>query len=205
MQGVDISCDQGDIDFHELDEHVDWIHAKASEGVTYRDDHFATYHDRAKLVGIPFGAYHFFRGGDDGEAQAKTFLASISGREGQVLPMVDCEEGGRDGVDAQTYLKRLGDFLRVVDATLNGKRTLIYFEYSFWSDFLGGYDGFSGHPAWPAAYNSDSDLDMTGTGWVSWTIWQYSDGSDLAPLPGIATNVDRDRLHPSLALSAILR
>ena len=205
IPGIDISVDQGDVDFGQVKASglVAWVHAKATEGITYTDALYAQNHDRAKIAGEPFGGYHFFRGGDNGAAQAQHFLQTIDGREGDVLPMVDCEEGGRDGVDASTYLGRLAMFLKTLDATLRGKRTIIYFEYSFWVDFLGGYDGFSGHPAFPAAYNNDSSLDMTGTGWADWTIWQYSDGSGLPLIPGISTNVDRDRLRGEL--STILR
>lgn len=203
LNGVDISVDQGDIDFAALKGSVAWVHAKATEGITYQDSMFRTYHDGAKAVGIPFGAYHFFRGNDDGVLQAQNFLVAIDGYEGNVLPMVDCEEDGRGGVDRETFLRNLSAFISHVDVGLNGKRMLIYFMYSFWTDFLGGYDGFSGHPAWPAAYNNDGSLDMTGTGWKDWTIWQYSNGSGLS-VPGIAGGVDHDRLNGD-NLAVILR
>jgi lysozyme len=206
LNGIDISVDQGAIDFQAVKGSgaISWVHAKATEGITYADTAFRGYHDQAKGAGLPFGAYHFFRGNDDGDAQAQNFLAAIDGYSGQCLPMVDCEEGGLGGVDATTYLARLGAFLHAVDATLNGKRTLIYFGYSFWVNTLSGYSGFSGHPAWPAAYNDDATLDMSGTGWSSWTVWQFSDGIRKPPIPGISASVDRDRLDGDL-LAPILR
>ena len=195
---IDISFDQGSIDFHAVKSQtifpVDAIIAKATEGITYSDANFRTYHDGAKAVGIPFSAYHFFHGGDEGIAQARHFLSTIDGYEGVNLPGVDCEEDGHDGVSAQVYLARLKEFVKCVDATLNGKRMVIYFDYAFWVNFLGGYDGFSGHPAWPAAYNNDPTLDMTGTGWKVATLWQYSNGSNVPSIPGIDTDVDRSRL-----------
>ena len=195
LNGVDLSIDQGTIDFHALASEVGFVFAKATEGITYSDARFREYHDQAKAANIPFGAYHFFHGGDNGAAQAAHFLSAIDGYGGDLVPMVDCEAGGLDGVSPGTFLSRLGMFLSNVDATLRGKRAIIYFGYSFWVNTLGGYDGFCGHPAWPAAYNPDASLDMTGTGWSDWTLWQYSDGSGLPYLPGMTTPVDRDRLR----------
>jgi lysozyme len=166
---------------------------KATEGTGYQNSNYRAVHDGAKGVGIPFGAYHFFHGNVDGNAQAQYFLNFISGYEGQLLPFVDCETD--DGVDSATWLGNLTAFLGAVDATLSGKRTIIYFGYSFWQTFLGGTDDYSGHPAFPAAYNNDTSLDMTGTGWTKWTLWQYSDGSGKSSIPGITGNVDRDRLN----------
>jgi lysozyme len=196
---IDISDDQGTIDFAAVKAsgQIAAVVIKATEGITLQMDRFKEYHDGFKAVGIPVGMYHFFRGNDDGEAQANNFLTAIDGYQGTVRPMVDCET--QDGTDPTTYLQRLGKFLKKVDKTLRpGVLTMIYFKYSMWTDWLGGYGGYSGHPAWPAAYNNDADLDMTGTGWSHWTLWQYSDGSGLDAIPGIAANVDRDRLAGSL-------
>lgn len=175
---------------------------KATEGTTYQNPGYRTVHDAVTAQGIPFGAYHFFRGNIDGDAQAKFFLKFISGYEGQLLPFVDCET--QDGADPATYRTNLTAFLSAVDATLSGKRTIIYFGYSFWQTFLGGTDAYSDHPGFPAAYNNNADLDMTGTGWASWTLWQYSDGNGKPPISGIAGNVDRDRLN-SDDISVIIR
>ena len=170
---------------------------KATEGIHYVNPHYKTLHDAVKAQGIPYGAYHFFHGAIDGAAQAQAFLNVINGYEGQLLPFVDCEDGGRDGVTADTYLSQLAAFITAVDATLSGKRTIIYFGFSFWQSFLGGSSNFAGHPAFPAAYNDNPDLNMSGTGWKGWTLWQYSDGSAVRvpPIPGIVGNVDRDRLN----------
>lgn len=218
---LDISDDQGEIDWKALgaakDAGGDWlvgaVVAQATEGLTVTNSRYREYHDGAKTArpdgsAVPFGAYHFFYANDDGTQQAQHFLNFIGGYEGQVLPMIDCEKDGLAGQTAQTVLDNVKLWDTAVRATLNGKLPLIYFMYSFWKDFLGGDDGFSGHPAWPAAYNSDSDLDMSGTGWSSWTLWQFTDGVSgpyPGPIPGIATKVDCSRLHPGLSLSAIMR
>jgi lysozyme len=203
IEGVDVSAFQPGINFSMVRAHgkIKFICAKATEGFSYTDALYRSNHDGAKSAGILFGGYHFFHN-EDGAAQAKHFLSAIAGYQGGMLPMVDCEvaEGSREN-----YIANLSAFLKTVDSTLKGKRTLIYFGWAFWRDFMGGYSGFSGHPAWVAAYNNDASLDMRGTGWKQWTLWQWSNGSGLAPVPGIPGGVDRDRLNPYLTLEAISR
>lgn len=200
LQGFDYSVDQGAIDWDAVaaSRKVVFAFGKATEGETYTDANFRANHDGAKAAGFPVGAYHFFHFGDDGLAQAERFLEVIDGYEGALLPMVDIEQGGADGEsDVASMMRNLGAFLARVDATLAGKRTIIYFEYAFWLYELGGYSGFSGHPAWSAAYNPDPTLDMSGTGWSDWTLWQYT---DRLIVPGIAAPVDGDRLNGALSL-----
>ncbi len=200
LQGFDFSIDQGSIDWPTVANSRKAVFAigKATEGLDYTDANFRANHDAAKAAGFPVGAYHFFHFGDDGLAQAEHFLNVIDGYEGALLPMVDVEEGGADGeTDVAGMLRNLRAFVERVDATLGGKRMLIYFEYAFWVYQLGGYSGFSGHPALPAAYNSDPTLDMSGTGWANFTIWQNRDN---LVVPGIAAPVDGDLLNGALSL-----
>ena len=200
LLGFDFSVDQGAIDWNAVAEARKTVFAfgKATEGLTYVDANFRTNHDGAKAAGFPIGAYHFFHFGDDGLAQAEKFLSVVDGYEGPLLPMVDVELDGADGeTDIPSMMRNLGAFLARVDATLRGKRTLIYFDWAFWVYNLGGYGGFSGHPAWVAAYNNGATFDMTGTGWHDWTLWQYTD--QLA-VPGITVPCDGDRLQGALSL-----
>lgn len=210
MNGIDISDFQGQIDWSlaSKDPNCQFVFAQATYGITGTNATFYGNHDGCKANGIPFGAYHFFYARDPGDRQAQHFLDFIDGYEGTLLPMVDIEQASLDGFDgtAEQFFSELVDF----DAVLRGrlppnKLPILYWEYSFWKDYLGGNDAFAGHDAWPAAYNSDPTLDMTGTGWKDWTIWQWSNGSGLPSIAGVSADVDRDRLNPEINLAAILR
>ena len=201
LHGIDVSYAQGAIDWGaaKTDPKCQFGFARATGGLTIADDRFRANHDGCKAHGIPFGAYHFFYAKDSGNAQAQHFLNFISGYEGALLPMVDVEQESLAGFGgaAADFIRELVAFDSAVRATLHGgKLPLIYFGYAFWSDYLGGYDGFAGHPAWPAAYNKASALDMRGTGWRTWTIWQWSDSGRVA---GIDANVDLDRCSVPIA------
>jgi lysozyme len=201
LNGIDISDYQGGIDWAAAknDPKCQFVFAQATGGLTIENDTYRANHDGCKAHGIPFGAYHFFYAKDDGKAQAQHFLNFINGYEGMLLPMIDVDQdslAGFGGTPADV-IRELTAFDAALRATLPaGKLPVIYFGYSFWSDYLGGYDGFSGHPAWPAAHNDASMLDMSGTGWTTWTIWQWTNQGRIA---GISTNVDLDRCSVPLA------
>jgi lysozyme len=195
LNGIDISDDNGLIDFAQVkgDPNGQFVYAQATEGLTVTNDTYRSNHDACKANGIPFGPYHFFYARDDGAAQAQHLLQFIDGYEGTLVPMVDVEQSSLDGFsgNADEVIRQLIAFDQTLRASLPaGKLPAIYFEYSLWTDYLNGYDGFSGHPAWPAAYNDDESLDMRGTGWSRWTLWQHSSTGAVA---GISGNVDLDR------------
>jgi GH25 family lysozyme M1 (1,4-beta-N-acetylmuramidase) len=113
--------------------------------------------------------------------------------------MVDVEQDSLSGFTGSTadVIDELQKFDAAVRARLPaGKLPLIYFDLDFWISRLGGYNGFAVHPAWPVAYNNDATLDVSGTGWTNWTIWQHSSSGNLA---GIAGNVDLNRCSVSIA------
>ena len=199
INGIDVSDWQGTIDFAELKGDPNgggFVYAKASEGLTITQDTFRANHDGCKANGIPFAPYHFFHADADGILQAKFFLEQINGYQGTLVPGVDVEQGGMRGQPRNVVIMQLLYFDNELRKSLPaGKLPVIYFEYSLWVDFLQGFDGFGGHPAWPAAYNTDATLDMTGTGWKDWAMWQHSNGQigNPPPIKGISGNVDRDR------------
>ncbi len=189
IRGIDISSYQGDIDFAAVKASgVGFVYAKATQGIGYIDDHYATYHDACKAYGIPFGAYHFLSTQTDPAEQAKHFLTTIAGREGELLPMIDVELAV--GTPA-TMVARIAAFMAAVEGTLHGKKMLLYTYLSFWNTAMNGASDFSGHPLWVAEYNGDPAPTLPA-GFRSWTIWQHA---SIGRVPGIKGDVDLDRLN----------
>jgi lysozyme len=201
LQGIDISEDQGTVDFAKVKASgIDFVSAKASEGLTLLDGKFKEYHTQAKAADLPFGAYHFFHFNDNPVTQAKFFLQTIDGFEGQLLPMVDVEEMPGTALELRECENLLGVFLDIVDDTLHGKRSLLYTFLSFWNQDvnargvrvgMNGSDAFAGHPLWIAEYNSDAAPELP-RGFQDWAIWQHTSSSYV---PGIAPHVDIDMLN----------
>ncbi len=200
MDGFDYSAWQGDIDWNQIkkDGKVKFAFGKATEGIDSVDSNFVKNHDAAKAAGIPVGAYHFFHFGQDPVEQAKHFLSTIAGREGQLLPMVDVESGGQDGVtDLATLISALSAFIVEVEKTLHGKKCIIYCDYGDWNGFMQGTDAFSGHPFFVAEYNNDKEPTLP-SGFKKFDLWQHADNEQI---DGIHGNVDADSLNgDSLAL-----
>lgn len=199
--GIDVSDFQGDIAWSDVHASglVAFAYAKATEGTDFVAETFLPNHAGCKAVGIPFGAYHFFRPETDGAEQAKHFLEAINGYQGTLLPMVDVEVS--DGFDAEHIVTELAAFNATVEKTLGGKRLIIYTDMGFWNDAVGGSDAFSGHLLWLAQFNAEPSPTLP-MGWSSYAIWQYADNGAIA---GIEGSVDLDRLSPSLTIKEISR
>jgi len=109
--GIDVSHYQV-IDWEVLAKapNLSWIYAKATEGRTFRDKDFAINAKSALELGIPFGAYHYARPGNDtAREDAENFLAALTGVGGQqamtLRPMLDFEEAN-DNVPKGTAAKQ---------------------------------------------------------------------------------------------------
>lgn len=194
--GIDISSWQENIDWASVPTStVKFVFAKATEGTDYYSNQFQKQHDGAKSRKIPFGAYHYLDPAADGKDQAEYFLEATDGYEGQLLPALDIEEAA--GQTADQIITCVEDFTAAVDATLEGKRTIIYTYLSFWQNTLGGSSDFSGHPLWVAQYPVRYKAGLkpkTPKGWSSAVLWQYADTGDVPGITGITTSPDMDLL-----------
>jgi GH25 family lysozyme M1 (1,4-beta-N-acetylmuramidase) len=196
INGIDVSGWQENIEWPSVPKAtVGFVFAKATEGVDYYSNQFQQQHDGAKSLGIPFGAYHYLDPSTDGGSQANHFLNATNGFEGQLLPALDVEITGGQSVDE--IVGCMSDFLKVVDPTLKGKRTLIYTFWSFWQDTMGGRNDFSGHPLWIAQYPVRYTPGMKASipaGWTSAVLWQYADSGSVPGITGITKSPDMDLL-----------
>ena len=192
LSGVDVSYAQGSIDWAAVGNSakVQFAYARACYGSNPADDDgdvFVANHDGCKANGISFGAYMFFLLTEDPEAQANHFLNLIDGRQGQLRPMVDVEEGSGSTGSVEGNIAALGLFNDIVQAKLAAP--IIYTNSDTWSTSFGGTDGFSGHSLWVANFTGvPGQLDLP-TGFKDWAIHQYS---DVGSIPGISGNVDLD-------------
>jgi lysozyme len=189
LQGVDVSYAQGTIDWQKVaGSDVKFAYAKATEGQSLVDDQFEANVRALSRTPIRHGAYHFLRFNIDPVVQARHFLATANPSAGDLVPMVDVEVN--NGVPISTCISNLSAFLKVVELQIK-RFMMIYTSYGFWNDTMAGSDAFSGHPLWIAEYNNDP-VPTLPSAWTKWIIWQHSDAGNI---PGIAGNVDLNRLN----------
>lgn len=195
IDGLDVSYHSG---------RVDWTAARAAghtfgltlatAGVDFRDPLLSAHWEGMRQAGLVRGAYHYFVAGDDPADQARHFLSHVALEPGDLVPVVDIESLGDD--PNGDLPERLRVFVEEIEGTL-GVRPIIYTGPSFWNAH--GSADFGDYPLWIAEYGVDAPT--IPSGWLSWHIWQWRGD---AALPGVASIVDLNRVHPEADLSGLL-
>lgn len=189
--GVDISANNGQIEFRLLAKHAGFVIAKATEGQTFNDSKFESHRQRARAAGIPFGAYHFARPDNNSPEDEVEHLLRVAGkpRRGDLPHTLDYEVYRPGGGDQQwisrwvnSYEYRTGHKPLIYGGSVLRERTSINFGCKLWIPFY-NIEAPSGN--WlPAGWRSQG-----------YTIWQYSES---AHLPGIAGPTDINHWRGSL-------
>jgi lysozyme len=193
VEGCDVSHFQGDIDWSAVASAAKhFVYIKATDGVAHTDERYATNYSGAGAVGILRGAYHFFRHGVPGAAQAAHFLSVASPKEGDLPPVLDIEDPPADQ-SVSAYLAETSAWICAVGSALAGQAPVIYCSPAFWSHVLNQPDQFAANPLWVAHYTSQDPT--VPSPWNRFTFWQYSDSGSVA---GISAKVDLDRFHGSM-------
>ncbi|BAS55866.1 MULTISPECIES: GH25 family lysozyme [Leptolyngbya] len=193
LLGIDISAYQEDVNWATVaSQSVFYGFAKATEGVTSRDEKFARNWAGMRSVGIVRGAYHFFRPGRDPAQQADNFLKTVQTIEDFDLPPVlDLEIN--DGQSASVVIDRALKWLEIIEAK-TGRKPILYTYPSFWEDKLGNTARFSEYPLWIANFGTPG-RPYIPSAWKLWVFHQYSESGTLR---GIVGNVDLNQFNGDL-------
>jgi len=196
--GIDISHWNGDIDWQKVRaDGVVFAFAKATEGLTFVDNTFATHWPAMKAAGIIRGAYHFYRPAVDPIAQAEHFLATAGGagvlEEGDFPLTMDLETddgltGDEVGAGALVFLGHL--------EAMTGRTPILYTSKRVFETVLGSPAGnFGKYPLWNANYTTLCP-DISVPTWPTWTFWQHTDKETI---DGIAGGCDHNWFNGSVA------
>ncbi len=171
--GIDISRYQT-IMWEKLDTNINFIICKASEGITLTDPKFATFWSKINPR-VKKGAYHFFRPQNSGKEQAKLFLSIVKFKKGDLLPVIDVENGrAYRQVKPAIVAKHLKEMINYIEDELHVK-PIIYTNASFWNKQFGPYfnEMNNGYHLWIADYRLREEPSIP-KGWNEWSIWQHS-------------------------------
>ncbi len=179
VRGIDLSHWDADPEWDILKASgIGFVFAKATDGSTGVDGKFEKFRAAAKAVGIPFGAYHFFRASQDPIAQAKHFCSTVGPlQKGDLLPMIDWELD--DGTDVSDDTEAGLKFIAAVKTLLKVPKLITYGGASF-LEGLGGVEDLADDPLFVAHYGVQCP-DVPEP-WDNWVFWQFSDSY---PIPGI--------------------
>jgi len=207
LPGIDVSKWQQTIDWSKVaGSGMRFAIARATKGQHYIDPTFQTNVDGARAEGIVVGAYHRATpsGGananiTDARAEADHYLEVASPGVGDLIPALDIEEtGGLAPPDlvvwVRTWVTRVTNRL--------GVKPMLYASPNFWAVNMGNTTWFAdhGYRLWLAHWNVSSPT-VPANGWQGrdWTFWQWTHKPGL---PGVTTDLDRDRFHGTNLVTA---
>jgi GH25 family lysozyme M1 (1,4-beta-N-acetylmuramidase) len=182
--GIDVSNNQGTINWSGVAGRANFSYAKATEGTGYVDPYFPGNNGGAKDNGIYAGAYSFGRpdeGNPKGQADFLVDHADFQNDGLTLPPMLDIEWpyfGGDScyGLSASSMVSWIRAFVDEVKAR-TGRTAMIYTNTNWWNPCTGSNGGFGANPLFIANY-SGSPTPLPA-GWSHYTLWQYSDGGSL--------------------------
>ena len=182
LPGIDVSDNQGDIDWASVAPNIDFSYAKATEGTYYTNSDFANQYDGPYDYGVIRGAYHFaIPNNSGGAAQADYFIDNGGGwsDDGLTLPgALDIEYNpyGDECYDLSqsAMVGWISDFVNEY-ASREGVYPIIYTTTDWWTTCTGDYSGFAAEdPLWVANYSASAGGTLPA-GWGYYTFWQYAD------------------------------
>jgi lysozyme len=184
VKGVDVSHHNGVIDWRAAaSDGVKFAYIKATEGEDFQDDHFAANCRDATSAGIACGAYHYFRLGTPGLAQARNFIRTVPRDALPLPPAVDLETWGNASTrpSVTEFQAQLNVFLGELRKAY-GTEPVIYASSDFIHAYLGGV---APKRLWYRAVVVTPHFDR----YDNWTFWQFT---ERARVRGIAGFVDMD-------------
>ena len=169
VHGVDISHYQFDVDFKKLkNDGVQFVFVKATEGISFKDDHFKKNWKALEKHDLIRGAYHFYRPSVLGKRQAAEFIKTVPLKSGDLPPVLDLEE--TDNRSDEIILKGVKSWLETIEAHY-GVKPIIYVNQNYYHKYIKG--NLDDYPIWIAAYRwNKPDVPEK-----DWEFWQYSDKS----------------------------
>jgi lysozyme len=194
--GIDVSEDQGTIDWSAAASSINFAIIKATDGVE-ADPNFQTNWTTARAAGVKTGVYHFFRNFHGAQEQFNQLSQTVTD-PGDFPIALDVENTPKYKLKPQD-VPVIGQLLSLIRG-LYGKLPIIYTDNGSWAS-LGNPDSASGIsfvecPLW-IAYPTSNPSPQYPSPWTAWTFWQYNwKGS----IPGIKTDVDLDRFAGNLTV-----
>lgn len=186
-RGIDVSHYQGAIDWGKVKAAgIQFAFIKVTESTNVTDGTFRQNWQGAKAVGIPRGAYHFYRCAADPIAQADYFLQQLGSDIGELQPVLDAEDMSAkpNGDDLRRFCEHIAQTI--------GARPIIYTGRWWWNDprYLVERQAWAGtYKLWLAAYVPQAAVNQyIPPDWRMLSYWQSGQGT----VNGITGAVDLD-------------
>jgi lysozyme len=184
IHGIDVSHHEGLINWDMVKNMrtngvgIDFVFAKATEGLTIIDEQYATNMQELTKRSIIKGAYHYLKPSLDGKAQAAFFIQHANLKKGDLRPVLDIEEV--NNVSYEQIKTCVISWLNEVEKYY-GIKPIIYSNAAFYNQFVQDYT--TDYPLWVAHYTITNNPAVSH----KWVIWQHTEDATVS---GINDKVD---------------
>ena len=198
-KGIDVHGDKGAVDWPKVkNAGYSFAFVKASEGLTFKDGRFDANRKQAKAAGLKVAGYHFARPDlhtslDGARQEADEFMSVAHPVQGELLPVLDLEEGSPSGAWTLAFLKRVESKI--------GRKPILYTFPAFLSGLIARSTDdqlkeLRKYPLWFASYgvNDGKNHGFTEIGGFDVAIHQYTSNGSV---PGVGGDVDLNHRETS--------
>lgn len=195
IHGIDISNNNGAVDFGKVPGSWGFVIAKVTEGTGFTDKFFPGYVDGCIQTGRKVGGYHFARPSRNTAAGEAAFFVKQLRASGKLellnisdlgKPNVWCDQEDPDahgplGMWTEEWCDRVEQAL--------SQPVGVYLSFGWWDSFNSDAPAKLGdRKVWAASYGATPHPSAP---WDHYDIWQYNDRGSVA---GISGNVDLNEL-----------
>ena len=172
--GIDISHHNSSVNLTKVKEKQKFVIMKATEGGSFLSKVYKERIVEATKLGIPCGAYHYYRTNVDWKVQADHFLKYF---QGNIPPVLDIE-----AIDNKDFSsKHTQDCLKILKylEEKTGMTPIVYSGYYFLRDVVKPSFEWSRYPLWLSWYTADFNRVKCPWPWTKINIWQYSETAQI--------------------------
>jgi len=180
VYGIDVSSHQGKIDWTMVaKDNIQFCFLKATEGEDFVDKRYKENYLGARENNISIGAYHFFRFGTSGKAQAQNFIKNVAINHLDLPPVLDVERHGNyfSFSKANEIRAEIKNYLKEIEIQYSIK-PIIYTNIDGYERYIKGY--FEHYEIWICRICTEPQTNH-------WSFWQYSHNGKVG---GIQEKVD---------------
>ena len=165
--GIDVSWEEGTIDWEQASAEVDFAVIRATEGTTV-DDEFANNADGCTANGVPFGVsvHTLAQTADDAIAEAETVVAMLEGYTVDLPIYMEFEDADMFALSDAEILAVVTAFVDTITAA--GYEAGLYATIDTYNYYFAEDTYYAGLNIWV------SDLDSTSLPLASANMWQYT-------------------------------
>ncbi len=189
-KGIDVSVYQGNIDWTETKNNIDWAIIRCGYGSDYTKQDDAQWKNNVaacEKYGIPYGVYLYSYATtvEKAKSEAAHVIRLLKGHKPDMPVFLDFEESRISVLGKAKVLEIAKVFCEAIT-----KAGYLYGTYAnkYWFEQYLTDSWYNKYPKWVAQYNSE--ITYKGT----YDIWQYSSKGSV---PGIIGNVDMNYCYTS--------